>query len=279
MENIVESYHYYDPVHAYFLVFGFLKGNLKTGVKINPHYEEFDKLNKTLLENRNLDVSALSAVNYWKVANDYYILRSGSTQRTDVGAIIVSKKMYSKEEINDLRIAIPGKSFSGYIYYKLFFNAREEVVYRFDQIMNAVLNDEVDAGLLIPGPTLTSVYEHFGLKKIGDVLEEWKKETGNLPMPMGIYVVNKKKFSKEEALQIRKTFQESIVYTQMHSNDAFNYAMDFAKGADPRVVKEFFEGCKSIYDMGETGINSIKKVHELLKKKGFIDEIPQINPI
>jgi predicted solute-binding protein len=47
--------------------------------------------------------------------------------------------MYKKDEINDLRIAIPGKSFSGYFYYKLFFNSKEEVVVRFDEIINSVV--------------------------------------------------------------------------------------------------------------------------------------------
>ena len=52
--------------------------------------------------------------------------------------------MYKKDEINDLRIAIPGKSFSGYFYYKLFFNSKEEVVVRFDEIINSVVKGEVD---------------------------------------------------------------------------------------------------------------------------------------
>ncbi|MGC8620093.1 MAG: hypothetical protein ACP5LA_06290 [Thermoplasmata archaeon] len=80
MENRLEidSYHYYDPVHAYFLVHGFLSGELKSKVKINPHYEEFDSLNKRLIEKTDLDLSAISAVNYWKVVKNYYILNLNS---------------------------------------------------------------------------------------------------------------------------------------------------------------------------------------------------------
>ncbi|MEM0164124.1 MAG: MqnA/MqnD/SBP family protein [Thermoplasmata archaeon] len=278
-KNIINSYHYYDPVHAYFLVYGFLSGELKSKIKINPSYEEFDTLNRTLLENKNLDVSAVSAVNFWKLADDYYLLRSGSTQRADVGAIIVSKKKYRKEEIKDLKIAIPGRSFSGYFYYRLFFNAKEEIIFRFDKIIDAVLNDEADIGLLIPGPALTSAYEKFGLKKVADVLEEWMKEANGLPMPMGSYVVNKKKFSYDEALEIRKTFQESIIYAQSHSAKAFNYALQFSKGADPAALKSFIEGCKLIYDMGETGINAIRKVYEISKKRGLIENLPDITPV
>ncbi|MGC8565703.1 MAG: MqnA/MqnD/SBP family protein [Thermoplasmata archaeon] len=274
----IKSFHYYDPVHAYFLVFGFLSGELKSRIKINPSYEEFDTLNKRLIEKKDIDLSAISSVNYWKVADEYYLLRSGSTQRMDVGAIIVSKRQYRKDEINDLKIAIPGRSFSGYFYYRLFFKAKEEVVFRFDMIIDAVLNGDADIGLLIPGPTLTSAYEKFKLIKIADVLEEWKKKAGNIPMPMGSYVL-KKKYSIEEAIEIRKTFQESINYAKLYSANAFSYAMNFAKGAEPEALKYFLDGCTSIYDMGENGIKAIRKVHEIAKENDLIDRIPEINTI
>jgi len=274
----IDSYHYYDPVHAYFLVHGFISGQLNSGVKINPRYEEFDKLNERLIKNRDLDLSAISSVNYWKVAKDYYLLRSGSTQRSDVGSIIISKKPYRKDEIKDLRIAIPGKSFSGYFYYKLFFNAKHEVIFRFDEIMKAVLEDQADIGLLIPGPTLTSVYERYNLIKIADIMEEWRKVAGNLPMPMGSYVLSRK-YSMEEAVEVRKTFQKSIDHANNNKKSAFRYAMEFAKGADSKDLRYFLDGCRSIYDMGDTGINVIRKVHEIAKEKGIIDNVPDINPV
>ncbi len=46
----INSFHYYDPVHAYFLVYGFKSGELNSKVKINPSYEEFDTLNRRILE-------------------------------------------------------------------------------------------------------------------------------------------------------------------------------------------------------------------------------------
>ncbi|MGC9183592.1 MqnA/MqnD/SBP family protein, partial [Caldisphaera sp.] len=172
--KVVSSYHYYDPVHAYFLVYGIKNNNFSEKIKINPNYEEFDKLNQRVINQKDLEVTAVSAVNLWRIADNYYLLRSGSTQRSDVGPIIVSKKKYQRDEIKDLRIAIPGKSFSGYFYYKLFFNAKEEVVVRFDKIINSVVNGEVDAGLLIPGPTTTALYQKYGLVKIADINDEWK---------------------------------------------------------------------------------------------------------
>lgn len=275
----INTFHYYDPIHAYFLVYGFLGNKINRNFSINPSYEEFNSLNERVLNKMDLEVSALSAVNFWKVADHYYLLKSGSTQRFDVGAILVSKKRYTKDEIRDLTIGIPGKSFSGYFYFRLFFEPKNVVEIRFDKIIDAVLRDEVDAGLLIPGPTTTGLYEKMGLIKIASVFEEWKRKVGDLPMPMGTYVVRKKDFSIEEAIEIRKAFQDSIRYAQSHHKEAFDYAMQFAKGSDPKYLQEFIDGCKLIYDMGEIGKSAIKKVHEIAKEKGLIDYVPEINPI
>ena len=273
-QKVVDSYHYYDPVHAYFLVYGIKNNNFSEKIKINPNYEEFDKLNQRVINQKDLEVTAVSAVNLWRIADNYYLLRSGSTQRSDVGPIIVSKKKYKRDEIKDLRIAIPGKSFSGYFYYKLFFNAKEEVVVRFDKIINSVVNGEVDAGLLIPGPTTTALYQKYGLVKIADINEEWKNKAGDLPLPLGSYVVSKR-LGYEIALEIRKIFQQSIKYALSNQEEALNYALNYAPGSDKFTVKSFIDGCKSIYDMGDLGIKAIKKVHEIAKERGLIEKIPE----
>ena len=59
----IKSYHYYDPVHAYFLVYGFNSGELKSRVKIDPSYEEFDNtLKKRVIEKIDVELSAISSI-------------------------------------------------------------------------------------------------------------------------------------------------------------------------------------------------------------------------
>ncbi len=120
-----------------------------------------------------------------------------------------------------------------------FFKARDETIFKFDKIIGAVLQDEADIGLLIPGPALTSAYEKFNLIKVADIMEEWKKKAGDIPMPMGSYVL-KKKYSIEEAMEVRKTFQESIDYARNHPEKAFAYAMNYAEGAEQSALKYLY---------------------------------------
>ena len=65
-------YHYYDPVHAYFLVYGILHNKFSEKIKIDPSYEEFDKLNQRVITRKDLEVTAISSVNLWRVADSYY---------------------------------------------------------------------------------------------------------------------------------------------------------------------------------------------------------------
>ena len=274
--RVVSSYHYYDPVHAYFLAFGLNAGVKGKSVALRPHFEEFDALNRRVLERRDVDVSAVSAVNLWRIADDYYVLRAGSTQRYDVGPVIVAKRPYAKEEIGDLTIAVPGTSFSGYFYYRLFFRARDEIVVRFDRVIDAVLNGEADLGLLIPGPATTMAYERHGLYKVADINEEWRRVAGDLPIPLGSYVVNKRTMTLEEAQDVREAFQSAIRYAQAHPEEALEYAMRFAPGADRSAVKTFIDGCRSIYDMGDVGVRAIMTVIELARKRGLADRTPRL---
>ncbi|MGC9209826.1 MAG: MqnA/MqnD/SBP family protein [Acidilobus sp.] len=276
MVRTVSSYHYYDPVHAYFLVYGLLNGVHKGNIALEPKYEEFDSLNRRVINARDLEVSAVSAVNLWRIADDYYVLTVGSTQRYDVGPVIVSKRPYRKEEISDLSIAVPGTSFSGYYYYRLFFRARDEVVIRYDKILEAVLKGEVDLGLLLPGPATTMAYERRGLVKVADIGEEWRRAAGELPIPLGSYVVNRRLLTREEAEEVKQAFREAIDFARRHPEEALAYATNFASGADAKSVREFIEGCKSIYDMGETGKRAIMKAIELGRQRGLVDYVPRL---
>ncbi|MFP3230786.1 MAG: hypothetical protein RXS19_06170 [Caldisphaera sp.] len=41
-------------------------------IKVDPSYEEFDKLNQRVITRKDLEVTAISSVNLWRVADSYY---------------------------------------------------------------------------------------------------------------------------------------------------------------------------------------------------------------
>ena len=77
---------------------------------------------------------------------------------------------------------------SAYLALQLYLGEFEHIVVPFDQIFDAVKSGNADAGLIIHEGQLT--YERSGFRKIVDLGEWWKRETG-LPLPLGGNVLRK----------------------------------------------------------------------------------------
>ena len=86
----------------------------------------------------------------------------------------------------DLRgktIAVPGRHTTALLLLRLFDPTLENfLVMPFNEIMDAVLEGNADAGLIIHESRFT--YQGYGLRKLVDLGEWWETETG-LPIPLG----------------------------------------------------------------------------------------------
>ena len=71
--------------------------------------EDVEELNKKALHSE-LDISKLSFQTYFNVKQYYELLSSGSALGKNCGPILISNKKFNLNEINDLKIAIPGRN-------------------------------------------------------------------------------------------------------------------------------------------------------------------------
>ena len=154
---------------------------------------DVEELNRKAMNN-DLDITKISYNAFSKVANDYLILDAGSALGYKNGPLLISKRKIYQDEINDVKIAIPGFNTTANLLFSIAFSgAKNKKEYLFSDIEEAVLSNEVDAGLIIHENRFT--YEKKGLKKIIDFGEYWEKETG-LPIPLGGIIV-KRNLDKE----------------------------------------------------------------------------------
>jgi 1,4-dihydroxy-6-naphthoate synthase len=116
----------------------------------------------------------------------YRLLRSGAALGRGVGPLVVAREPGSLEEAATGRIAIPGRETTAFLLLRLAVPKLGEVVeLRYDQILEAVVAGEVDAGLIIHESRFT--YGEHGLVSVADLGEWWEGETG-LPVPLaGIF--------------------------------------------------------------------------------------------
>ena len=207
------------------------------GLKFIHQLEDIETLNRRALNNE-LEVSAVSIHAYTRLADHYALLASGSSMGDQYGPTVITREPATIEQLKaeNRVIAIPGTLTTAYLTLQLCFGKDVPVVVMpFDQILPAVAEGKVDAGLIIHEGQL--YYGDKGLHKVVDLGVWWQEQTG-LPLPLGGNVV-RKDLGEETVNQIARLLRESIVYALEHRQEALDYALTFARDLDPALADRF----------------------------------------
>lgn len=218
-----------------FMFYALAKNKLQTGkYRFSHTLQDIETLNRKAM-NGEYEITAISIHAYVYVSDKYILLPSGASMGDRYGPMIVAREPLSREELRGRKIAIPGTMTTAYLTMKLFQPDFEERVIPFDQIMDAVENGAVDAGLIIHEGQLT--YASHKLHKILDLGEWWDQITG-LPLPLGGNVI-RRDLSREDAKELSRLLRESIQYALLHREEALKYALEFARDLDVDTANRF----------------------------------------
>ncbi|MBP0133772.1 MAG: ABC transporter substrate-binding protein, partial [Nitrosarchaeum sp.] len=218
-----------------FMFYGMFTGKVRSAeFTVNHVIEDIEKLNIKAV-NPELDVTAVS-VHACAYIPGYTILRSGGSFGIGYGPIVTAKKQMTIDEIKKCKIAIPGKMTSAFLLLQLMIGKFDYVEMNFSDIPEAVRNGKVDVGLVIHETQLS--YEQEGNVKILDVGEWWDKETGGLPVPLGINVM-KTSLGSELIHKFDQYLQASIEYGLDNLDDAIVYAMQYSRGKSRELIEKF----------------------------------------
>ena len=241
-----------------FMFYGLATNKLETdNIKFEHTLKDIQTLNEDA-KNGVYDVTAISFHAYAYVADKYALLPHGASIGDKYGPILVSKEPRSPEEIGGMKIAIPGELTSAFLALRLFNSKFEYVVRPFDQIINAVKNGDVDAGLLIHEGQL--FYKELGLDKVLDLGEWWHERTG-LPLPMGGNAI-KRDLGEDLMKRVSRHLHSSIMYSMENREDALQYAMQFARDMAPEVADRFVAMWVNelTLDYGERGKEGVRRL-------------------
>ncbi|MCS7084085.1 MAG: ABC transporter substrate-binding protein [Aquificaceae bacterium] len=206
-----------------FMFYALTEGLIDTrGLEFENILEDIESLNKRALEGV-YELTAISFHVFAYVQNRYTLLTAGASIGDGYGPIVVSKKPL--RSLKSIKIAIPGRFTSAYLALKLYEQDFEEVFAPFDKILELVINQVVDAGVLIHEAQLS--YEDMGLFKVVDLGEWWKSKTG-LVLPLGANAAR-----RDLGLELIKTLdellRESINYALSHRDLALNFSRAYAR--------------------------------------------------
>jgi len=265
-----------DPDDA-FMFFGLAEGAVRIrDFRVEHVLHDIQTLNEMAMAGA-IEITAISAHAYPSVADRYWIMRCGASMGIGYGPILVARPggPDSLEALAGARVAIPGLLTTAYLVARLYLPEFEAVVHPFDDIPRAVVDGEVDAGLVIHEGQIT--YGDQGLAKIGDLGVVWQDDTG-LPLPLGLDVV-RKDLGRELAEEVSRGLADSIRYAFEHEDDAVAYALDYGRGLDTERARTFVKMYVNEYtrDMGDEGRTALETLFAKAAGAGLTDPVPAVD--
>ncbi len=258
-----------------FMFYGLAENKVNShGIRFEHVLRDIQTLNEWAKESR-LECTAISVHAYAYVKDRYAILTHGASMGDGYGPMVVVREPMLPSDWKKVKIAIPGLMTSAYLALSLYIGHEfDYCVMPFDKIMNAVVEGEVDAGLIIHEGQLT--HESLGLYNVLDLGKWWKDETG-LPLPLGVNTI-RKDISPELQHSASQALKESIVYGLEHRHSALNHAMKYA-GEMTESTADTFVGMyvnNWTIDMGDEGKRSIQMFLDRGAAAGLISPVGQI---
>ena len=251
-----------DPDDA-FMFYALAHNKIPTGNLAFAHeLQDIETLNRRCLK-QELDISAISLHAFAYLSDKYALLSSGCSMGDRYGPMVVAKKAYTIEELKNLRIAVPGTLTTAFLSLSLLLGSKFKYeIVPFDEILNAVEQGKVDAGLIIHEGQLT--FQNQGLKLVVDLGVWWYEKTG-LPLPLGGNVV-RKDLGADIISEASRLIRESIHYGLDHRKEALAYALQYGRDLDTGLADKFVGMYVNDWtvDYGEKG----RKAVQLLLNEG-----------
>lgn len=195
-----------------------------------PMLEDVETLNSWAMQGR-LDVTKLSFHALGHVLDRYTLLNSGAALGRGCGPLLITARAVG--DPSSWTIAIPGQLTTAALLLRLFLRQPcRTVVMRFDQIMEAVLSEKADAGVIIHESRFT--YQARGLRCVQDLGAWWEEETG-LPIPLGC-IAARRSLSMEMIEEIEQAVEASIRWAQADPAACLPYIRQHAQELDEAVI-------------------------------------------
>jgi len=256
-----------------FMFYALAEGKIDTGdLRYVHELSDIESLNHRALKGE-LEVTAVSIHAYAHLHRTYALLNSGSSMGDRYGPRLVSKTARPtdpRSALRGLRIGVPGKLTTAYLTLKLYQPEFIEVVLPFDTIEDAVLQGEVDVGLLIHEGQLT--FADRGLHLWTDLGEWWYDDTG-LPLPLGGNVV-RRDLGPAVIQQVARDLKASIVYALEHRAPALAHASRFNRGIGEERTDRFVGMYVNHWtvDYGDEGREAVRALLDRAWSAGLVPE-------
>lgn len=209
--------------------------------KLDIMYADIDITNTLAAQGEGPEVMKISYAALPWVMDNYSLLPCGGALGRGCGPLVLTQGN-SGESANDparlsnKRVAVPSERSTAYLLFRLWAaqnvpgGVGEIVVMPFHEIMPAVRDGKIDAGLVIHEARFT--YQNYGLSLMTDLGNWWESDT-NLPIPLGAIIA--KKSMDIEALT--NWTRSSVEYAWANPTASQEYVMSHAQELSLEVAQ------------------------------------------
>lgn len=244
------------------------------GHNFNVVLKDIEQLNQMAYQGVN-DITKISFNAFAHKTKQYQMLRSGVAIGFGNGPLVISKRKIYPDELSDAKIAIPGKTTTANLLLSILF---PEVInkseYLFSDIEEAILSNEVDAGVIIHETRFS--YHKKGLLKIVDLGGMWEDKF-NLPLPLGGIAI-KRDLPIEIKRNIEELISNSVTFAFSNPDDSMKFVKSYARELDEDTIKKHIELYVNDYSVNCKN-DGEKAISIIANKVAGINKIELTNPI
>ncbi|WP_244177142.1 1,4-dihydroxy-6-naphthoate synthase [Streptomyces albus] len=225
----------------------------------------------------DLDVLKVSyAVLPW-ILDTYALLPCGGALGRGCGPLVLTAAPGRAAGLRGKRVAVPSERSTAYLLFRLWAAAEvpggvgEIVVLPFHEIMPAVRDGAVDAGLVIHEARFT--YRDYGLHCLADMGEHWENTTG-LPIPLGA-IVAKRSLGERRLRELADAVRASVRMAWDDPEASRPYVLEHAQEMDPAVADQHIGLYVNEFtaDLGEAGYAAVRGLLTRAAAEGLVPPI------
>ena len=257
-----------------FIFDAMVSGRINTeGLHFDLYLADVEELNRLAFLS-SIDITKVSYHAFAYLSEAYQLLTAGSALGFNNGPLLISKHKIFPDELEGLRIAIPGKYTTANLLLSLAYpNLHQKKEYLFSDIEEVILTGEADAGVIIHENRFT--YQMKGLKKIVDLGEYWDQQTG-LPIPLGGIII-RRGLPEEIRLKVNRVLKRSVEYALQNPNDSLPFVKQHAQSMDEAVMRSHIQLYVNDFsvDLGVKGREAITSLYNKSIEKNLF---PPLRP-
>lgn len=218
------------------------------------------------------------------VLDEYALLPCGGALGHGCGPLVLTRPEdgpagSGPERLAGRSVAVPSVRSTAYLLFRLWAaravpgGVGEIVVMPFHEIMPAVRDGAVDAGLVIHEARFT--YQQYGLHRLADMGEEWEAATGR-PIPLGA-IVARRDLGEDRLRAVARAATDSVRFAWDNPSASRPYVREHAQEMAPDVIDQHIGLYVNDYTaaLGEDGYAA---VHELLDRAAAEGLVPPVAP-